>query len=379
MNDAETPIGVYVHWPYCARICPYCDFNVYKNKEIDAALWGRILLADLDFWTDQIPKRPLQSLYFGGGTPSLAPMPVIEKVIDRCARLWGFAPDAEITIEANPTDAEQSRFAEFSAAGINRLSLGVQSLRDESLRFLGRDHNSENARRAIDMAASIFPSFSFDLIYGLPGQSLNDWRSELKDALSIAPPHLSLYQLTIEPGTAFDRAVSRDQWRPAVEDMAAAMFETAQALCAAAGLPAYEISNHAAREHASRHNHLYWRYNDYIGIGPGAHGRLTVYGERLATEAVKSPEAYVNADPEDRFACNRLTDEEATIERLSLGLRLKEGVAFGEADPYLQKEGAKERLAALESDGLLTRSRTRLMATDTGRRLLNHVLYKLFA
>ena len=240
-------LAVYVHWPFCAAICPYCDFNVHKDRGADAVAWTRALTAELQHWAALTPGRRVASLYFGGGTPSLAPLSVIEAVIAAADRLWGFADDPEITLEANPVDA--ARFAEFRGAGVNRLSLGVQSFDDAALKFLGRDHDGAGARAALDAALVAFPRASADLIYALPGQTLPQWTEELAAALATGVRHLSLYQLTIEPGTAFDAQVAKGRWRPADDGAAADLFDAAQQLTAAAGLPAYEISNHAAPGH----------------------------------------------------------------------------------------------------------------------------------
>ncbi|PQA88422.1 radical SAM family heme chaperone HemW [Hyphococcus luteus] len=369
------PLGVYVHWPYCARICPYCDFNVYKNRPVDAGAWGQALTRDLEHYAKRTQGRKLQSLYFGGGTPSLAPIPVIESVIEVCARLWGFEDGAEITLEANPTDAEQSRFEAFAGAGVNRLSLGVQSLRDGALQFLGRDHDAAAAIRAIEAAQKAFPRVTFDLIYARPGQSLDHWRAELAEALALGASHLSLYQLTIEPGTAFDVAVDKGRWAPAGDDLCADMFDAAQEMTAAAGLPAYEISNHAAPGEESRHNLIYWTYGDYVGAGPGAHGRLTENGARIAVETPLSPKDYLAGAPHEETA---LSPREAEMERLSMGLRLHKGVAFAETDAFFAEAGAYEKLDRLVGDGLLHWDGRTLCAAADGRRLLNRVLYELF-
>ena len=374
------PLGIYVHWPYCARICPYCDFNVYKNRDVDDAAWISALKRDLDHYAARTQGRKLTSLYFGGGTPSLAPLPVIESVIKTCTRLWGFEPGAEITLEANPTDAEQSRFDAFAKAGINRLSLGVQSLRDEALNFLGRDHDAASAKHAIEAAKTAFPRVTFDLIYGRPGQRLDDWRTELGEALAMRPQHLSLYQLTIEPGTAFATAVEKGRWSPPEDDLTADMYDAAQEMTAAAGLPAYEISNHAGPGEESRHNLVYWTYGDYVGVGPGAHGRLTEKGDRVATETPLAPKDYLAGAPHTQTILDK---GEATMERFTMGLRLRKGIPLREADPFFTDvaagAGAYERIDRLIGDKLLTWDGENLAATTDGRRILNRVLYELFA
>lgn len=372
-------LGVYVHWPYCARICPYCDFNVYKRREIDVARWSGALRRDLAAWARRIDRRPLTSLYFGGGTPSLMPLGVLADVINACAELWGFSDAAEITLEANPTDAELSRFDDFRRAGVNRLSLGVQSFDDDALRFLKRNHDGAQARRAVDLALARFPSVTFDLIYALPEQSPKDWRIALRSALGHGASHLSLYQLTIENGTAFERAVGRGLFKPLTDDSAADLFDVAQEETARAGLPAYEISNHAAPGAESRHNLLYWSGGDYVGVGPGAHGRLTGGGARLATTAEFEPEKYLAGVEESvsgAATIEVLDAESRLVEKLSMGMRLVSGVAIDEAD--IAALGARvDRLEKLSADGLVVFREGRLLATGNGRKVLNAVLAAL--
>ncbi|HXI86923.1 MAG TPA: radical SAM family heme chaperone HemW [Parvularculaceae bacterium] len=375
------PLGVYVHWPYCARICPYCDFNIYKNRSVDAARWRESLRRDLSYWAERTGKRPLRSLYFGGGTPSLAPLEIIEGVIDACASLWGFEPGAEITLEANPTDAEERRFADFKRAGINRLSLGAQSFDDAALKFLGRNHDGETARRAVETSLRLFDRLTFDLIYALPRQSAHDWRRALRDALAIGAGHLSLYQLTIEDGTAFAKAVERGAWTPPTDDLQANLYEIAQEETARAGLPAYEISNHARRGEESHHNLLYWTGGDYVGVGPGAHGRLSDGARRIASETLPSPEDYLAAVDDKSCGAMRiepLDAEAAFTERLAMGLRLTDGIELRPAELAALKQ-RRDRLAALEADDLLHLDGAVLKASADGRRVLNAVLAALLA
>lgn len=380
-DDNSPALGVYVHWPYCARICPYCDFNVYRNRSVDAARWKAALVRDLEHWAAQTKGRRLTGLYFGGGTPSLAPIEVIGAVIEACAQLWGFEDNPEISIETNPTDAEFSRFRSFAAAGVNRLSLGVQSFDDAALAFLGRDHDAASARRGLDRALKIFSQTTFDLIYALPGQTAEEWRRTLGQALQIGAPHLSLYQLTIEQGTAFEKAVGRGKWAPPADDRAAELFDIAQELTAAAGLPAYEISNHARPGAESRHNLLYWRYADYVGVGPGAHGRLTLDGERLATAAHERPEAYLDAVETKGTGAETVETLDAgarMVERFAMGLRLAEGIALADDDFFFADPARAARLADCIADGLLVHDSARIAASPRGRRLLNAVLNYLF-
>lgn len=371
-----TGFGVYVHWPFCARICPYCDFNVHRDRGVDAARWSDALTRELRHWAAKTPGRKLTSLYFGGGTPSLAPPAVIESVVSACARLWGFGADPEITIEANPADV--GRFASLRAAGANRLSLGVQSFDDAALSFLGRDHDAAAARRAIDAALAQFPRVSADFIYARPGQSLGQWTEELRAALATGLRHLSLYQLTIEDGTAFGRQVAKKRWAPADEDACADLFEAAQEMTAAAGLPAYEISNHAAPGEESRHNLLYWRQGDYVGVGPGAHGRLSIAGARRATETEKDPGRYlarVERSGSGAVLDDALTPDDVLTERFAMGLRTLEGVALDAAE----WARVAAPFSALSGDGLLERRGDRLHATAYGRRILDAVLAELTA
>lgn len=369
-------LGVYVHWPYCARICPYCDFNVRKNRPVDAERWAAALARDLETQAARAPGRRLVSVYVGGGTPSLAPAPVIAAVIDACRALWPSADDLEVTLEANPTDAEAARFAAFRDAGVNRLSLGVQALNDADLKFLGRNHSAAEARAAVAAAIDAFARVSVDMIYALPHQKTDDWADALDEALSLGATHLSLYQLTIEPETAFARAVARRAWSPPDADAAADLFDLTQTMTAAAGLQAYEISNHAAPGAQARHNRLYWRGDDYIGVGPGAHGRLGGAEARAAFRAERDPAAWlarVEATGDGVEEASVLTAEEAFTERLAMGLRAVEGVRLTPAE----SARLSPRLETLAEDGLLVLDENRLAATDRGRAVLDALLCEL--
>lgn len=265
--------ALYIHWPFCAKKCPYCDFNSHVRASVDHALWERAMLADMRYEAGKAGGEALTSIFFGGGTPSLMPPALVASLLQQAERLWGFAPDIEITLEANPSSVETANFHALAAAGVNRVSLGVQSLDDAALRFLGRLHGVEEALTALETAQKAFQRVSFDLIYALPDQTESDWRAGLERALSFGTSHLSLYQLTIEPGTRFATDVRRGVFDPLADDPAADLYTVTQAVTASAGLPAYEISNHARPGEESRHNLTYWRYHDYCGIGPGAHGR----------------------------------------------------------------------------------------------------------
>ena len=317
--------ALYIHWPFCVSKCPYCDFNSHVREGVDTELWQNILFWDMDFEADQAARTPLESIFFGGGTPSLMPPKLVGALLKKAQLLWGFAPNIEITLEANPSSVEASKFTDLASAGINRVSLGVQSLHDEALHFLGRLHNAQEALAALETAQSVFNRVSFDLIYARPSQTLDQWRAELARALSFGTDHLSLYQLTIEPQTRFASDVRRSVFTPLDDDMSADMFELTREMTAAAGLPAYEVSNHAKVGQESRHNLTYWRYQDYAGIGPGAHGRRG----GLATMRHKKPENYITASQNQRNGISEtrpLGAAEQASEALLMGLRLTEGL-----------------------------------------------------
>ena len=375
-------MGLYVHWPYCARICPYCDFNVYRDRGRRAEQLGLkdAIAADLRAQAARAGDRPLVSIFLGGGTPSLMDPDWAGEIIALARSLWTPAADLEVTLEANPTDAEAGRFAGFAAAGVNRLSLGLQALDDAALRLLGRNHDAAEARRATEMAAKAFPRLSLDLIYALPGQTPQAWAAELTQAIALGAEHVSPYQLTIEAGTAFDRAVTRGALVPPGEDLAAELFDTTQEVLSAAGFTAYEVSNHARGAAArSRHNLVYWRGWDYVGVGPGAHGRLTLDGVRHATHAAPRPADYIAAVAAtgSGIATDEALDARAAAEeRLLAGLRITEGVAFEEV-LALSLDPRHPVVADLVAAGLLAPDPLALRATPAGRLLLNHVTTRL--
>lgn len=381
MTDASPGVALYVHWPYCARICPYCDFNVVRarGREAEAAVLLAALLDDLEAQAVLVGPRPLASIFFGGGTPSLMPPEAVAGVVDRARALFPVAGDIEVTLEANPTDAEADRFAALAGAGVTRLSLGVQSLDDAALKFLGRNHSGAEARRAVALAARHFPRLSIDLIYARPGQTVSDWTEELSWALDSGFEHISPYQLTIEPGTAFGRAVARGAWAPPDEDLAADLYEATQSILGRAGFEAYEVSNHArGRVARSVHNLHVWRGGDYLGIGPGAHGRLTLDGVRTATVAHRRVGDYVAGVGSGMpwTEQSALTPVEAAEERVLLGLRTVEGVPLALlAD--LQIRPVDGPLAGLIEGGFLTLSDGRVAATARGRPVLDGVLKAL--
>ncbi len=382
----EHGLGVYVHWPFCLSKCPYCDFNSHVRDSVDQRRWQDALLGELDHFASETAGRPVTSVFFGGGTPSLMAPQVVAALLERIDSRWRLDPAAEITLEANPTSAEAARFADFRAAGVNRLSLGVQALDDKALAFLGRRHSAAEALDAVALARRHFPRFSFDLIYARPGQTLAAWRRELVRALEEDAEHLSLYQLTIEAGTAFHAAWRRGELVPPEAAQAADHFEATQEVMAAAGLPGYEISNHARPGAESRHNLTYWRYGDYLGIGPGGHGRLTLGSMKVATRQHRAPEAWLAMAERSGHGTrvrNELGRPERLVELTMMGLRLAEGVARATfqrelaADP--EEVFAKKQLGALRQAGYLELDAAGLRATAAGRQRLDAVLGRLLS
>ena len=381
MPPSPDTVALYVHWPYCARICPYCDFNVVRDRGRTDEQAGLVaaILEDLEAQAALTGPRRLASVFFGGGTPSLMDPAAVAAVIDRARALFPPAGEIEISLEANPTDAEAGRFAALADAGVNRLSMGVQALDDASLAFLGRNHSADEARRAVAVAARAFPRLSIDLIYARPGQTVQGWTAELTEALDLGFEHVSPYQLTIEPATAFGRAVARGAWSPPDEDLAAALYETTQSVLEAAGFEAYEVSNHARGLAArSSHNLHVWRGGDYLGLGPGAHGRLTLDGVRTATVAHRRIGDYVAGvrvgSPWTERAA--LSPAEAAEERVLLGLRTVEGAALADLGT-LGRSPDTGPLADLLASGFLALSGDRVAATARGRPVLDGVLKAL--
>jgi oxygen-independent coproporphyrinogen-3 oxidase len=385
-SPATTDAGfaLYVHWPFCLSKCPYCDFNSHVREGVDHTRWRAALLGELDHFADRSGGRHLTSIFFGGGTPSLMAPETVAAVIERATERWTPAPDIEITLEANPTSVEAGKFAGFRLAGVNRVSLGVQALNDADLAALGRQHSAAEAVAAVRLAQRHFPRVSFDLIYARSGQSLSAWRMELAEALELASEHLSVYQLTIEPETAFGAAWRRGELTVPDADSAAALYEETQAILEAAGMPAYEISNHARPGSACRHNLTYWRYGDYVGIGPGAHGRLTLGGARCATRQHRAPEAWLDAVEARGHATrqdNVVPADEQQIEMTMMGLRLADGISrarFQEVTgAAIETAFAPERLGRLIDGGFLVLDADGLRATPAGRQRLNAVLQAL--
>ena len=376
-----SPLAVYVHWPYCARICPYCDFNVVRDRrQPEQAELASAIVADLMAQRELTGPRRLSSIYLGGGTPSLMRPAWAAAVIDTATQLWASDDDLEITLEANPTDAEGSRFSDFASVGVIRASLGVQSLDDGALKFLGRNHNGAEARAAIDRALAAFPRVSFDLIYALPGQTSDAWAAELTAAVALGAEHISPYQLTFEAGTAITRAADRGRIERPPENRAADLFDVTQTVLEAAGFDAYEVSNHARGEAArSRHNLAYWNGVDYVGAGPGAHGRLTLADGRIATEAARGVADYIAAVAESGVgfgAPERLDAVAVAQERLLMGLRTEGGAPLAALAP-LGLESGSARIARLAVEGLVEVEDGRLIATQAGRMVLDRLTFEL--
>ena len=370
--------GVYIHWPFCAAKCPYCDFNSHVRSQIDEDGWVDGILSELE-WTakNQTAKPVVETIFFGGGTPSLMQGKSVGRVLQKISALWPMANDAEITLEANPASADAARFADYRAAGVNRVSLGVQALNDADLKKLGRLHDVEEAKAALALAMANFERVSLDLIYARPDQTDAQWHGELKQALAFGTDHLSLYQLTIEPETPYALLHRNGQLRTPDEDLAAGLYETTQELTEAAGLPAYEISNHARPGQESRHNLIYWRYGDYAGAGPGAHGRLDLNGQRTATAAIKLPERWRDTVLKTGHGFGEMTPvsrEESAREHLLMNLRLAEGL---DLEAYKKRWGVAldaAKIDALAAQGFLSRRDGKLTATPAGRLLLNRVI-----
>lgn len=373
------PLALYIHWPFCVAKCPYCDFNSHVRASVDMDRWQAALLADMAYEA-ALTEGPLSSIFFGGGTPSLMPPTLVGSLLASAERLWGFDPDIEITLEANPSSVETAAFSDLAAAGVNRVSLGIQSFDEAHLRLLGRAHDANEARAAIAIAQRHFARHSFDLIYALPGQDMAHWQRQLDEALTRGGEHLSLYQLTFEPGTRFTTDLRQGRIAPLGDDIAADMFEYTADRMEGAGLPAYEISNHARPGEESRHNLTYWRYQPYVGIGPGAHGRRG----GMATERHKKPENFLSAIDRNGHGLSierALSPREQADEALMMGLRLTECVDLGD---FARRFGLAEHelidmeaAAKLVDQGLLARDGDRIASTPKGRLLLNAVIAEL--
>ena len=380
------PLGVYVHWPFCHSKCPYCDFNSHVQEAVDHVRWRNALLREIEHSSENAPQRPVTSIFFGGGTPSLMPPETVAAVIERIEILWGLDDEVEITLEANPTSVEAHNFSYLAQAGVNRMSLGIQSLDNEVLRFLGRSHDAMEAITAIETTARLFDRYSFDLIYARPNQSLLDWHRELDRALTFAGSHISLYQLTIERGTPFHGQWRQGRLMPLADDIAAKMFAHTREWLKEAGLPDYETSNHSAPGAECRHNLIYWRYGDYIGIGPGAHGRISIDDTKHAVERRKNPERWLAAVEKTGHGTRNsepLDLNDRLTEMIIMGLRLREGIP---TDRFLREIGSNIKacipnhaLAELIEAGLLRNDESALRATEEGHLHLDTVIKRLLS
>lgn len=374
--------GLYVHWPFCEAKCPYCDFNSHVVRHIDHSAWAEAYLRELDRVAQSLPDRVLNSIFFGGGTPSLMHPDTVASVIEGARKYWPFANDIEITLEANPGSVEAGRFSGYRDGGVNRVSMGIQALNDADLRRLGRIHTVAEARAAFDIARNCFDRVSFDMIYARQDQTLADWEAELREALSMAVDHLSVYQLTIEQGTAFGDRYNAGKLRGLPDDdRAADMYALTQAIGAEFGMPRYEVSNHARDGAQSRHNLIYWRYGDYAGIGPGAHGRLTINGNRYATETHRAPGAWLKAVTEGsgETVFEKLSRGDQADEYAMMSLRLAEGMDAARYERLAGRPLNPEAVKTLEHLGMIAQKNQRIIVQDQGFMILNTVIAELLA
>lgn len=370
--------GLYVHWPFCAAKCPYCDFNSHITKSVDHLAWRRAFVSEIERAGQLTNGRVLRSVFFGGGTPSLMEPATVAAVMDAVARNWPLANDLEVTLEANPTSVEAGKFADFRNTGVNRLSMGIQALNDTGLRKLGRMHTAAEGLAAFDIARNTFERVSFDLMYGRQNQSLTEWESELTEALRLGLDHVSLYQLTIEPGTVFgDRYKLGKLPGLPDDDLSADMYALTQDICTAYNMPRYEVSNHARDGSESRHNQIYWRYGDYIGIGPGAHGRVTVDGLRHATEQARMPATWLTG--ERRETVEALSGADQAVEFLMMGLRMSEGIEKSRYQTLSGKALDGKRIQELQGLGLLMATKKNISVSNQGFSLLNAVVRTLLS
>lgn len=378
--------ALYIHWPYCASKCPYCDFNSHVAQTIDHAAWRDAYAREMAYYAELTKGRTITSIFFGGGTPSLMEPQTVAHVIDTAQKLWRFSNSCEITLEANPTSIEIDKFRAFRSAGVNRVSVGVQSFDNDQLKFLGRQHDAGEAIKAIDTARTVFDRYSFDLIYARPQQTPEAWEKELVQALHYAGDHLSLYQLTIEPNTAFHTQYQRGDFTIPIDEEAGVLYELTQDIMGAHGLPAYEISNHARPGQESLHNLTYWRYGDYVGIGPGAHGRLTLESQKFATRGHRAPDIWLKQTADKGNGAHpfeEIAPRARLEEALMMGLRLQEGVPVSrlsdEADVDWTTIIPAPRIQAMVSEGMLIADDTRLTATPEGLQRLNGLLSYLLS
>lgn len=382
---SDRPLGLYIHWPYCISKCPYCDFNSFVGQATDAQKLRTAYLKELENSYRETPHHQLKTIFFGGGTPSLMPPELARDLIEAAKSLWSVRDDIEITLEANPATVDQDRFVAFRDAGVNRLSLGIQSLDDQVLTFLGRKHSAQEAIHALEMAREIFPRFSFDLIYAYVGQTLSFWEDTLRRGLAFAKGHISLYQLTIEPGTAFYGRAARGEKLTVDDDLGAELYELTGRILKEADFYNYEISNYAQKGQESQHNLIYWRYQDYVGIGPGAHGRYkNTLDEKIATQCLRGPESWADRVLEQGCgyqSTESLSPETQALEMIMMGLRLEEGIEFkrfsSEIGHPIENFINASQLQLLEKEGYLRKSPTTLSLTPQGRNNLNSILKML--
>ena len=381
MTSSDDAFGIYVHWPFCKAKCPYCDFNSHVRHEgVDAMSFASALGAELRWFAERTEGRTVSSVFFGGGTPSLMPPRAVGHVLETISSLWSIAPNVETTLGAKPTSIEAGNFRGYRAAGVNRVSVGVQALKDEDLKALGRQHSAKEALAAFRLAAQIFPRVSFDMIYARPNQTAAEWRDELAQALSEQQGHMSLYQLTIEPGTAYFDLYERGRLITPSDDRAAELYDLTQELTEKAGLSAYEVSNHASPGQESQHNLLYWRYGEYAGVGPGAHSRIADGEIRRALATERHPETWrelVSARGHGIASDVVVTPPEQASEYLLMGLRVTEGINLDRYAALAGREIDSSKIAGMKSMGLIKRQGQRLMATADGRKLLNAVIAEL--
>jgi putative oxygen-independent coproporphyrinogen III oxidase len=380
-EKATPAFGIYVHWPFCKAKCPYCDFNSHvRHQPVDALGFADAISQELTWMAERTPGRTVTSIFFGGGTPSLMPPKAVAKVLETIESLWSMSPDAEITLEANPTSVEAENFRGYRSAGVNRVSVGVQSLVESDLKALGRQHTPDEALQAFRLAAKIFPRVSFDMIYARPKQSLASWREELSRALAEQQGHMSLYQLTIEPETRYHDLHAAGSLVIPEDDLAVDLYDLTQELTDKAGLPNYEISNHAAAGHESQHNLLYWRYGEYVGAGPGAHGRLVEGSTTIGTATEKHPETWrqlVQSQGHGVVQQESIDPMAQAREMLLMGLRVAEGIDLNRYERLAGQAMSNDRISALQNLGLLSHNGTSLKATLAGRRVLNAIIAEL--
>ncbi len=380
-----TTTSLYIHWPFCKSKCPYCDFNSHvRDEPIERESWSKAYLDELAYYKDFLKDKTITSIYFGGGTPSLMPPSLVEKLIETASQLATLTPNIEITLEGNPTSIEIDKLRDFKQAGVNRVSLGIQALDNQSLKFLGREHSASEALNALEVAASLFERYTFDLIYARPEQTLREWKNELGDAMQFMQSHASLYQLTIEKGTPFYGQYQKGDFKMPDDTLSADMYELTNEMMEAKGLIAYEVSNYAKAGHESQHNLNYWRYGDYIGIGAGAHGRLSSDKGKLATTTIHHPENWLKQVQQKQHGIQQradLTQQETLEEMLMFGLRLKEGVNLARLCAASSDDWKVilplKKILAMEDESLLILDGDLLCLTDKGRLIINTILQSL--